>query len=156
MSSFTYGWPSFVLIVCSKKMKQWALVRVSFMHCPWRQIPFQRWPLLPRKTAQRSVEFFRRNNAVFLNQRVKTVTFFPSHVYVWFSCFILNWSVMCFWFQPLKYASSASLYQQQDGSPALTASTQTGVNSKVSAWLQQTQDIDATSNGAFIDCTQVT
>lgn len=63
---------------------------------------------------------------------------------------------MCFCFQPLKYASSASLYQQQDGSPALTASTQTGVNSKVSAWLQQTHDIDATSNGAFIDCTQVT
>eukprot|EP00066_Takifugu_rubripes_P012587 XP_011601853.1 PREDICTED: oxysterol-binding protein-related protein 7-like isoform X3 [Takifugu rubripes] len=47
---------------------------------------------------------------------------------------------------PLKYVTSASLYQQQDGSPALTASAQTGVKSKVSAWLQQTHDIDATSN----------
>nr|ABF22407.1 oxysterol-binding protein-like protein 7 [Takifugu rubripes] len=82
--------------------------------------------------------------------------FSPSHVYVWFSCFILNRTVMCFCFQPLKYVTSASLYQQQDGSPALTASAQTGVKSKVSAWLQQTHDIDATSNGAFIDCTRVT
>ncbi|TWW69377.1 Oxysterol-binding protein-related protein 6 [Takifugu flavidus] len=48
--------------------------------------------------------------------------------------------------KPLKYVTSASLYQQQDGSPALTASAQTGVKSKVSAWLQQTHDIDATSN----------
>lgn len=69
------------------------------------------------------------NAAGFLNQPVKCVCVF-----------------VCF-FQPLKYASSASLCQQQDGSPAIAASTQTGVNNKVSAWLQQTHDIDATSNG---------
>lgn len=155
MSSFTYGWPSFVLIVCLKKMKQWVLARVSFMHCPWRQIPFRRWLLLPRKTAQRSVESFQKEQCSISESASKGSHFSPL-MCVWFSCCILNWPVMCFYFQPLKYASSASLYQQQDGSPALSASTQTGVNSKVSAWLQQTHDIDATSNGAFTDCTQVT
>lgn len=132
------------------------MARVSFMHCPWCQIPFQRWPLLPRKTAQRSVELFQKEQCSISESASKSSHFSPSHVYVWFSCFILNRTVMCFCFQPLKYVTSASLYQQEDGSPALTASAQTGVKSKVSAWLQQTHDIDATSNGAFIDCTRVT
>lgn len=63
------------------------------------------------------------------------------------SGFILHLTVLCLCFQPLKYASSASLYGQEVGSPALSASTQSGVNNKVSAWLQQTHDIDATSTG---------
>ncbi|XP_068435282.1 oxysterol-binding protein-related protein 7-like isoform X2 [Clinocottus analis] len=42
------------------------------------------------------------------------------------------------------YASSASVYQPEMGSPAPTSNP--GVTSKVSAWLQQTHDIDGTSN----------
>lgn len=56
-------------------------------------------------------------------------------------------TIMCVCFQSLTYDSSTSLYQQEDGSPALASSTQSGVKNKVSAWLQQTQDVDATSNG---------
>nr|XP_046272160.1 oxysterol-binding protein-related protein 7-like isoform X2 [Scatophagus argus] len=47
---------------------------------------------------------------------------------------------------PPHYASSASVYQQEMGSPAPAVASQPGVTSKVSAWLQQTHDIDATSN----------
>uniref|UniRef100_A0A3B3ZHF1 Oxysterol-binding protein n=1 Tax=Periophthalmus magnuspinnatus TaxID=409849 RepID=A0A3B3ZHF1_9GOBI len=41
---------------------------------------------------------------------------------------------------------SASVYQTEMSSPAPRVAPNLGVNSKVSAWLQQTQDIDATSN----------
>uniref|UniRef100_A0A8P4FWS2 Oxysterol-binding protein n=1 Tax=Dicentrarchus labrax TaxID=13489 RepID=A0A8P4FWS2_DICLA len=41
---------------------------------------------------------------------------------------------------------SASVYQQEMGSPAPAVASHPGVTSKVSAWLQQTHDIDATSN----------
>ncbi|XP_070703537.1 oxysterol-binding protein-related protein 7-like [Pempheris klunzingeri] len=44
------------------------------------------------------------------------------------------------------YASSASVYQQEMGSPTPAVASHPGVTSKVSAWLQQTHDIDATSN----------
>ncbi|KAM9345564.1 oxysterol-binding protein-related protein 7-like isoform 2-T2 [Symphorus nematophorus] len=44
------------------------------------------------------------------------------------------------------YASSTSVYQQEMGSPAPAIASHPGVTSKVSAWLQQTHDIDATSN----------
>ncbi|XP_055079552.1 oxysterol-binding protein-related protein 7-like isoform X2 [Periophthalmus magnuspinnatus] len=47
---------------------------------------------------------------------------------------------------PPNYASSASVYQTEMSSPAPRVAPNLGVNSKVSAWLQQTQDIDATSN----------
>ncbi|XP_051243934.1 oxysterol-binding protein-related protein 6 isoform X2 [Dicentrarchus labrax] len=47
---------------------------------------------------------------------------------------------------PSHYASSASVYQQEMGSPAPAVASHPGVTSKVSAWLQQTHDIDATSN----------
>ncbi|XP_044038624.1 oxysterol-binding protein-related protein 6-like isoform X2 [Siniperca chuatsi] len=47
---------------------------------------------------------------------------------------------------PPHYASSASVYQQEMGSPAPAVASHPGVTSKVSAWLQQTHDIDATSN----------
>ncbi|KAL7379140.1 hypothetical protein ABVT39_023478 [Epinephelus coioides] len=47
---------------------------------------------------------------------------------------------------PLHYASSASVYQPEMGSPAPAVTSNPGVTSKVSAWLQQTHDIDATSN----------
>ncbi|XP_041812364.1 oxysterol-binding protein-related protein 7-like isoform X2 [Chelmon rostratus] len=47
---------------------------------------------------------------------------------------------------PLHYASSASVFQQDMGSPAPAVASHPGVTSKVSAWLQQTHDIDATSN----------
>ncbi|XP_049416358.1 oxysterol-binding protein-related protein 7-like isoform X1 [Epinephelus fuscoguttatus] len=47
---------------------------------------------------------------------------------------------------PLHYASSASVYQPEMGSPAPAVNSNPGVTSKVSAWLQQTHDIDATSN----------
>ncbi|KAJ0058626.1 hypothetical protein NL108_018008 [Boleophthalmus pectinirostris] len=47
---------------------------------------------------------------------------------------------------PPHYASSASVYQAEMSSPAPRAAPHPGVNNKVSAWLQQTQDIDATSN----------
>uniref|UniRef100_UPI003AB0F1F9 oxysterol-binding protein-related protein 7-like isoform X1 n=1 Tax=Centroberyx gerrardi TaxID=166262 RepID=UPI003AB0F1F9 len=43
------------------------------------------------------------------------------------------------------YASSASVYQAELGSPAPTVASHPGVTSKVSAWLQQTHDADATS-----------
>uniref|UniRef100_A0A7N6BAH1 Oxysterol-binding protein n=1 Tax=Anabas testudineus TaxID=64144 RepID=A0A7N6BAH1_ANATE len=46
---------------------------------------------------------------------------------------------------PSHYASSASVYQPEMGSPAPITSNP-GVTSKVSAWLQQTHDIDATTN----------
>ncbi|KAG7236581.1 hypothetical protein INR49_000770, partial [Caranx melampygus] len=45
---------------------------------------------------------------------------------------------------PSYYASTASVYQPETESPAIT--THQGVNSKVSAWLQQTHDTDSTSN----------
>ncbi|XP_005465925.1 oxysterol-binding protein-related protein 6 isoform X3 [Oreochromis niloticus] len=44
------------------------------------------------------------------------------------------------------YASSASVYHPEMASPAPAVASQPGVTSKVSAWLQQTHDIDATSN----------
>ncbi|KAG8006737.1 Oxysterol-binding protein-related protein 6 [Nibea albiflora] len=44
------------------------------------------------------------------------------------------------------YASSASVFQQEMGSPAPAVASHPGVTNKVSAWLQQTSDIDATSN----------
>lgn len=47
---------------------------------------------------------------------------------------------------PPHYASSASVYLTETVSPASRMANNPGVNSKVSAWLQQTQDIDATSN----------
>uniref|UniRef100_A0A673ARK5 Oxysterol-binding protein n=1 Tax=Sphaeramia orbicularis TaxID=375764 RepID=A0A673ARK5_9TELE len=47
---------------------------------------------------------------------------------------------------PPHYASSASVYQTETASPAPAAASNLGVNSKVSAWLRQTDDIDATSN----------
>ncbi|XP_035511076.1 oxysterol-binding protein-related protein 7-like isoform X1 [Morone saxatilis] len=47
---------------------------------------------------------------------------------------------------PSQYASSASVYQQEMGSPPPAVASHPGVTSKVSAWLQQTHDIDATSN----------
>ncbi|CAN9505370.1 unnamed protein product [Ophioblennius macclurei] len=51
---------------------------------------------------------------------------------------------------PSHYASSASVYVPEMVSPtsaaAATAASNPGVTSKVSAWLQQTHDIDATSN----------
>ncbi|XP_010788015.1 oxysterol-binding protein-related protein 6-like [Notothenia coriiceps] len=47
---------------------------------------------------------------------------------------------------PPHYASSASVYHQEMRSPAPAVASHPGVTSKVSAWLQQTQDIDATSN----------
>ncbi|XP_042249112.1 oxysterol-binding protein-related protein 7-like isoform X1 [Thunnus thynnus] len=47
---------------------------------------------------------------------------------------------------PSHYASSASLYQAEAGTPAPAVASHPGVTSKVSAWLQQTHDIDATSN----------
>lgn len=76
MSSFTYGWPSFLLTVCLKKMKQWAFTMVYFMLCPWRQTPCQGWPLLPRKTVQRSVEIFKRGQCSRISvQADKTRTF---------------------------------------------------------------------------------
>ena len=46
-----------------------------------------------------------------------------------------------------QYASSASVYQPEMGSPAPAITSHPGVTNKVSAWLQQTHDIDATSNG---------
>ncbi|XP_029294457.1 oxysterol-binding protein-related protein 7-like isoform X2 [Cottoperca gobio] len=47
---------------------------------------------------------------------------------------------------PPHYASSASVYHPEMGSPAPAVDSHPGVTSKVSAWLQQTHDIDATSN----------
>ncbi|XP_041857117.1 oxysterol-binding protein-related protein 6-like isoform X2 [Melanotaenia boesemani] len=47
--------------------------------------------------------------------------------------------------RPAYYASSASIYNPEMASPA-PVPTYPGVTSKVSAWLQQTHDIDATSN----------
>ncbi|XP_071357511.1 oxysterol-binding protein-related protein 7-like isoform X2 [Trachinotus anak] len=47
---------------------------------------------------------------------------------------------------PSHYASSASVYQPEMGSPAPAITSNPGVTRKVSAWLQQTHDIDATSN----------
>ncbi|KAM7372554.1 hypothetical protein PAMP_009712 [Pampus punctatissimus] len=47
---------------------------------------------------------------------------------------------------PSHYASSASVYQPEMGSPAPAVASHPGVTRKVSAWLQQTHDIDATSN----------
>lgn len=82
------------------------------------------------------------NEAGFLNRPLKQLS-----VCV---CYFLCNCNLCLFFQPLKYDSSASLCQQQDGSPAIAASTQTGVKNKVSAWLQQTHDIDATSNGRHL------
>uniref|UniRef100_A0A667WV33 Oxysterol-binding protein n=1 Tax=Myripristis murdjan TaxID=586833 RepID=A0A667WV33_9TELE len=43
------------------------------------------------------------------------------------------------------YASSASVYQPEMSSPAPAVASNPAVNSKVSAWLQQTHDTDATS-----------
>ncbi|XP_076018759.1 oxysterol-binding protein-related protein 7-like isoform X2 [Genypterus blacodes] len=43
------------------------------------------------------------------------------------------------------YASSASVFQTEVGSPAPAVASHPGVTNKVSAWLQQTHDIDATS-----------
>ncbi|XP_029945551.1 oxysterol-binding protein-related protein 7-like isoform X2 [Salarias fasciatus] len=47
---------------------------------------------------------------------------------------------------PPHYASSASVYIPEMASPAPAVNANPGVTSKVSAWLQQTHDIDATSN----------
>ncbi|XP_058510253.1 oxysterol-binding protein-related protein 7-like [Solea solea] len=47
---------------------------------------------------------------------------------------------------PPQYASSASVYQPEMRSPAPAIASHPGVTSKVSAWLQQTHDIDATTN----------
>uniref|UniRef100_A0A8C5GIE1 Oxysterol-binding protein n=1 Tax=Gouania willdenowi TaxID=441366 RepID=A0A8C5GIE1_GOUWI len=47
---------------------------------------------------------------------------------------------------PSQYASSALAYQSEMVSPTPAVASHPGVTSKVSAWLQQTQDIDATSN----------
>ncbi|XP_039972538.1 oxysterol-binding protein-related protein 6-like [Xiphias gladius] len=47
---------------------------------------------------------------------------------------------------PPHYASSASVYQPEMRNPAPAIASHPGVTSKVSAWLQQTHDIDATSN----------
>ncbi|XP_051905600.1 oxysterol-binding protein-related protein 7-like isoform X2 [Hippocampus zosterae] len=44
------------------------------------------------------------------------------------------------------YASSASMFQTDMESPSQTVASHPGVTHKVSAWLQQTNDIDATSN----------
>ncbi|XP_019714189.1 oxysterol-binding protein-related protein 7-like isoform X3 [Hippocampus comes] len=44
------------------------------------------------------------------------------------------------------YASSASMFQTEMESPSQTVASHPGVTNKVSAWLQQTNDIDATSN----------
>lgn len=120
------------------------------MLCPWHQTPCQRWPLLPRKTAQRSVETFQRgqyyNRISVRANKTRTIGGFFA-LECLFVSFILHLAVICFAFQPLKYDSSASLYPQENRSPAVCATAQSGVNNKVSAWLQQTHDIDATSNG---------
>ncbi|KAM9392922.1 oxysterol-binding protein-related protein 7-like isoform 2-T2 [Pholidichthys leucotaenia] len=47
---------------------------------------------------------------------------------------------------PIHYASSASIYHPEMASPAPAVASQPGVTSKVSAWLQQTHDIDGTTN----------
>ncbi|XP_037648674.1 oxysterol-binding protein-related protein 7-like isoform X1 [Sebastes umbrosus] len=47
---------------------------------------------------------------------------------------------------PAHYASSASMYHPEMASPAPAVASNPGVTSKVSAWLQQTHNIDATSN----------
>ncbi|XP_068587654.1 oxysterol-binding protein-related protein 7-like isoform X2 [Cebidichthys violaceus] len=47
---------------------------------------------------------------------------------------------------PAHYASLASVYHPDMESPAPAVSSHPGVTSKVSAWLQQTHDIDGTSN----------
>ncbi|CAJ1075635.1 oxysterol-binding protein-related protein 7-like isoform X2 [Xyrichtys novacula] len=47
---------------------------------------------------------------------------------------------------PSHYASSASMYQPETINPAPAIATPPAVTNKVSAWLQQTHDIDATSN----------
>ncbi|XP_061702232.1 oxysterol-binding protein-related protein 6-like isoform X2 [Syngnathoides biaculeatus] len=44
------------------------------------------------------------------------------------------------------YASSASVFQTEMGGPSLHITSHPAVTNKVSAWLQQTNDIDATSN----------
>lgn len=46
---------------------------------------------------------------------------------------------------PPHYASSAPVYQHDMGSPSIAPHQ--GVTNKVSAWLQQTHDIDTSSNG---------
>ncbi|XP_026181651.1 oxysterol-binding protein-related protein 6-like isoform X2 [Mastacembelus armatus] len=46
---------------------------------------------------------------------------------------------------PPHYASSGSVYQAEMNSPSPAVASHPGVTSKVSAWLQQTHDIDATS-----------
>ncbi|XP_008328773.1 oxysterol-binding protein-related protein 7-like [Cynoglossus semilaevis] len=50
--------------------------------------------------------------------------------------------------RPSYYASSASAYQPEMGSPAPSPATPSnhGVTNKVSAWLQQTHDLDVTTN----------
>lgn len=53
----------------------------------------------------------------------------------------------CFSTQLPQYASTASVYQPEMASPAPAVASQPGVTNKVSAWLQQTEDIDSTSNG---------
>ncbi|XP_056257068.1 oxysterol-binding protein-related protein 7-like isoform X2 [Seriola aureovittata] len=47
---------------------------------------------------------------------------------------------------PTHYASSTSVYQPEMESPAPAITSRPEVTSKVSAWLQQTHDIDASSN----------
>ncbi len=59
---------------------------------------------------------------------------------------VCDLSTLCV-FQLPHYASLASVYQQETGSPAPAIASNPGVTSKVSAWLQQTHDSDATSNG---------
>ncbi|XP_028267959.1 oxysterol-binding protein-related protein 6-like isoform X2 [Parambassis ranga] len=46
---------------------------------------------------------------------------------------------------PPHYASSAPVYHAEGATPAPAVASHPGVTSKVSAWLQQTDDIDATS-----------
>ncbi|KAF7643143.1 hypothetical protein LDENG_00244380 [Lucifuga dentata] len=53
--------------------------------------------------------------------------------------------------RPSQYASSASVYPAELGVPATTpVNSHPGVTSKVSAWLQQSHDIDAASQGETI------
>lgn len=56
-------------------------------------------------------------------------------------------SVMCLILQPPHFASSASMFQAEMGSLAPAIASHPGVTRKVSDWLQQTHDIDGTTNG---------
>lgn len=70
-----------------------------------------------------------------------------------FNCIIATvlFKPLCWWLffptQLPQYASTASMYQPEMAGPAPAVASQPGVTHKVSAWLQQTEDIDATSSG---------